>query len=118
MPVFQWQGVSLSGETVSGEMEAPSRAAVLVRLKSQRVQPIARKVREKGKGLGREITFSIFSDRGKDGDLVIFTRQLAAMMNAGLAIVASLDILAEQSANKLLRNAVRGVKDDIEAGST
>ena len=62
MPVFRWQGVSPRGEMLSGEMEAPSRDAVLVRLRSQRIQPLPDKVKEKGRGLDREITIPGFSD--------------------------------------------------------
>ncbi len=118
MPVFQWEGLSQRGETVSGEMEAPSRDAVLARLKFQRVQPIPNKVKQKKPGLAREITFPGFSDRVTERDLVIFTRQLAAMLNAGLPIVQSLEALADESSNKKLRIALRQVKEDIENGST
>ena len=84
----------------------------------QRVQPIPGKIKEKGKGLAREIVFPGLSDGVKERDLVIFTRQLAAMINAGLPIMEALDVLADQSSNKTLRNALRQVKEDIEAGST
>jgi type IV pilus assembly protein PilC len=117
MPVFRWEGVSLRGEAVSGEMEAPSRDAVMARLRSQRVQGLPGKIREQGKGLAREISLPGFSDKVTERDLVIFTRQLAAMLNAGLPIVDSLDALADESSNKQLRNALRQVKADIEAGS-
>jgi type IV pilus assembly protein PilC len=118
MPVFRWEGVSQRGESVSGEMEAPSRAAVFARLKFQRVQPIPAKVKQKGTGLAREITIPGVGDKVTDRDLVIFTRQLAAMLNAGLPIVQSLEVLADDSSNKRLRIALREVKEDLEAGST
>jgi len=118
MPVFRWEGVSLRGESVSGEMEAPSREAVLIRLKSQRVQPLPGKVKQKNTGLSREITLPGFGERVNERDLVIFTRQLAAMLNAGLPIVESLEALSEESPNKRLRTALRQIKQDIEAGST
>jgi type IV pilus assembly protein PilC len=118
MPVFRWEGVSLRGETVSGEMEAPSRDAVLARLRFQRVKPLPGKVKQKGTGLSREISLPGFSDRVSERDLVIFTRQLAAMLNAGLPIMESLEALAEESSNKKLRDALRQVRADIEAGSS
>jgi type IV pilus assembly protein PilC len=118
MPVFQWEGISPRGETVSGEMEAPTRDAVLARLKFQRVQPIPAKVKKKGTGLAREIVFPGFSDRVTGRDLGIFTRQLAAMLKAGLPIMESLSALAEDSSNKRLRITLRQVKEDIEAGAT
>ncbi len=98
-------------------MEAPSLEAVLVRLKYQRVKPIPGKVKKKGKGLSREISFG-FGDRVRERDLIIFTRQLSAMLNAGLPIVDCLEGLADESPNKKLGMALRQVKEDIEAGST
>ncbi len=55
MAVFRWQGVSTRGEVMSGEMEAPTRDAVLIRLRTQRIQPIPAKIKQKGKGLDREL---------------------------------------------------------------
>jgi type IV pilus assembly protein PilC len=118
MAVFRWQGISPRGDTMAGEMEAPSRDAVLVRLRSQRIQPIPAKIKEKGKGLDRELTIPGFGESIKQRDVVIFTRQLATMIDAGLPIVQCLDVLAAQSPNKKLRNVVRQLKDEVEAGST
>ncbi len=118
MAVFRWQGVSPRGETIAGEMEAPTRDAVLARLRSQRIQPIPNKVKEKGKGLDRELNIPGFGDGIKPKDIVIFTRQLGTMIDAGLPIVQSLDILAEQSDNKNFRKVVRKLKEDVESGAT
>ncbi len=118
MAVFRWQGVSPRGEVLAGEMEAPTRDAVLVRLRSQRIQPIPAKIKEKGRGLDREITIPGFGESIKQRDIVIFTRQLATMIDAGLPIVQCLEVLATQSPNKKLRGVVRQLKDEVEAGST
>ena len=48
MAVYKWQGVSPRGEALKGEMEATSREAVIIRLRSQRIQPKANSIREKG----------------------------------------------------------------------
>jgi len=118
MAVFRWQGVSARGEVLTGEMEAPTRDAVLVRLRSQRIQPLPAKVKEKNKGLSREINIPGFGESIKPRDIVVFTRQLATMIDAGLPIVQCLDVLAAQSPNKKLRAVIRQVKDEVEAGST
>ena len=118
MAVFRWQGVSPRGETLAGEMEAPTRDAVLIRLRSQRIQPIPSKIKEKGKGLDKELSIPGFGESIKTRDVVIFTRQLATMIDAGLPIVQCLDVLAAQSPNKKLRVVVRQLKDEVEAGST
>ena len=99
-------------------MEAPTRDAVLVRLRSQRIQPLPEKIREKGRGLETEINIPGFGESIKQRDIVIFTRQLATMIDAGLPIVQCLEILATQSPNRKLRAVVRQLKEEVEAGST
>ena len=118
MAVFRWQGVSPRGEVMAGEMEAPTRDAVLVRLRSQRIQPIPAKIKEKGRGFERDITIPGFGESIKQRDVVIFTRQLATMIDAGLPIVQCLEVLATQSPNKKLRGVIRQLKEEVEAGST
>src|SRR5882672_10688005 len=100
MPVFKWQGVSPKGETLKGEMEATSREAVIIRLRSQRIQPQPNRIREKGKGLEMEIAFPGGGTGVKAHDVVIFTRQFATMIDAGLPIVQCLQILAQQTDSK------------------
>lgn len=118
MAVFRWQGISPRGEVLQGEMEAATRDAVLIRLRAQRIQPIPSKVKEKGKGLDREITIPGFGESIKPRDVVVFTRQLATMIDAGLPIVQCLDILGQQSDNKKFRKIITEVKEEVEAGST
>jgi len=118
MAIFRWQGVSPRGETIGGEMEAPTRDAVLARLRSQRIQPVPNKIKERGKGLDRDISIPGFGDGIKPKDIVIFTRQLGTMIDAGLHIVQCLDILAEQADNKNFRKVLRQLKENVESGST
>ncbi len=118
MPVFKWQGVSPKGETVKGEMEAASREAVIIRLRTQRIQPVPAQIKEKGKGLEYEISLPSFGAAVKQHDIVVFTRQFATMINAGLPIMQCLSILAAQSENKKFRDVIGEVKDDVESGST
>jgi type IV pilus assembly protein PilC len=99
-------------------MEASTRDAVLARLRAQRIQPIPEKIKEKGKGLDREITIPFLGQGVGTEDIVVFTRQLATMIDAGLPIVQCLDILAQQTENKKFRNMIRQMKDDVEAGAT
>lgn len=118
MAIFRWQGVSPRGETLSGEMEAPTRDAVLARLRGQRIQPIPDKIRERGKGLDRDLNVPGLGEKVKPEDIVVFTRQLATMIDAGLPIVQCLDILSLQTEKKKFRSLIRTLKEDVEAGST
>ncbi len=118
MPTYRWQGVSPKGETLKGEMEATSREAVIIRLRTQRIQPVPSKIKEKGKGLDRELALPNFGAPVKAQDIVIFTRQFATMINAGLPIFQCLQILSTQSESKIFRKVISEIKDDVESGST
>ncbi|HWP56502.1 MAG TPA: type II secretion system F family protein [Candidatus Acidoferrales bacterium] len=118
MPTFLWEGRTAQGKVLKGEMEAPNQAAVLVRLRSQRIQPNAARVREKGKGLDKELTIPGFGPKIKPRDVTVFTRQFATMIDAGLPIVQSLEILAQQTDNKAFQEALRTIKQDVEGGLT
>ncbi|HEY8515371.1 MAG TPA: type II secretion system F family protein [Candidatus Binatia bacterium] len=118
MPVFAYEGRTASGKILRGNMEAPSREAVINRLRAQRIQPITNKIRERGKGLDREITLPGFRPTVKPKDVVVFTRQLTTMIDAGMPLVQILDILASQSDNKTFATQIRDVKESVEAGST
>jgi type IV pilus assembly protein PilC len=118
MPVFAYEGRTASGKTLRGNMDAPSREAVINRLRAQRIQPITNKIKERGKGLDREIKLPGFRKAVKTADVVIFTRQLTTMIDAGMPLVQILDILASQSDNKTFGAQIREVKEAVEAGST
>jgi type IV pilus assembly protein PilC len=118
MPTFRWQGVSPKGETLKGEMEATSREAVIIRLRTQRIQPVPSKIKEKGKGFDRDLALPSFGAPVKQGDIVVFTRQFATMINAGLPILQCLQILAAQAESAVFRKIIGEVKDDVESGST
>lgn len=118
MPVFLWEGKTAQGKVMKGEMEAANQAAVLARLRSQRIQPIPTRVREKGKGLEKEITIPGFGAKVTDHDVMLFTRQFATMIDAGLPIVQGLEILSQQSESKTFRNIIREIKQDVEGGFT
>ncbi len=118
MAVFRWEGISPKGEVMRGEMEATTRDAVIVRLRTQRIQPLPAKIREKGKGLDRQITIPGHGDKVKTPHIVVFTRQFATMIDAGLPIVQCLDILQAQATVKPLRRAIQQIKDDVEAGAS
>lgn len=116
MPVFQWQGISPKGAKLKGDMEAPTREAVIIRLRSQRIVPDTAKIKEKGTGLNYEITMPSFGSPVKMRDIVIFTRQFATMIDAGLPILQCLQILGSQTDSKPFAKVINAVKDDVESG--
>jgi type IV pilus assembly protein PilC len=112
MPTFTYSArPATGGEMQTGELELPSKDEVLAHLHRQRLIPLS--VREKPK----EISIS-FGSGVKTRDVVIFTRQFATMINSGLPLVQSLDILAEQTENQTLRKTISEVLYDVESGHT
>jgi type IV pilus assembly protein PilC len=69
----------------------------------------------KEQGVGQRDIFEPFK-KVKLADLVVFTRQFATMINAGLPIVRALSILFEQTDNKKLKETLEAVRKDVEAG--
>jgi len=113
MPTFTYSARTPAGAIQTGEIDLPSRDEVNRWLARQRMIPI--KVAEKNAGLNIEIKFGTGI---KTRDIVILTRQFATMINSGLPLVQSLDILAKQSQNPALRKIIEQVLFDVEAGNT
>lgn len=117
MAIFRWQGVGPNGETLKGEMDAPDASAVAARLRVQRIRPLPDRIRTKRSGLEREIKIPGLGEKVKQKDVVIFTRQLATMIDAGLPIMQALDLLARQTENKTFSGVIAKVKHEVESGS-
>lgn len=113
MAVYVWQG-KLKGKIEKGEMEAPSRSAVLARLRGMQIRPIPEKIKEKSSFLDFNIAFGGIPTR----DLVVFTRQLSTMIDAGLPLVRSLEVIREQQPNAAFKVIIGKVKEDVEGGSS
>src|SRR5688500_20398148 len=91
MAIFVWEGRTAQGRVVKGDnLEAPNLEAALARLREQRIRPIQSRVKEKGKGLEKEISIPGFGDKATTKDISLATRQLATMIDAGLPIVQCL----------------------------
>jgi type IV pilus assembly protein PilC len=113
MPTFVYAARSVTGEMQSGEIELKDRDEVVGFLRKQRMIPL--KIEQKKAA----IAMPAFLGSGvSTRDIVIFTRQFATMINAGLPLVQSLDILAKQSENKTLRKVIEQVLYDVESGQT
>ena len=111
MPTFAYSARSTTGEIQSGEIDLPSRDEVVTYLRRQRLIPVSVKAKPK------EISIT-FGSGVKTREIVIFTRQFATMINAGLPLVQSLTILAEQTENPRFRTVITAVLNDIQAGQT
>jgi type IV pilus assembly protein PilC len=114
MPMFEYTARNATtGQITKGQVEVASKEEVTAYLRKNRM--IMVNVREAPK----QINFKMpGGSRIKTRDTVIFTRQFATMINAGLPLVQSLSILAQQTENKALAEVTRQVVYDVEAGNT
>jgi len=113
MPIYKWEGKTAKGAVKKGEMEAPSEAAIRIHLRQQNIIPT--KISPKGK----EITISLlFKKKVDQRSVAVFTRQLATMIDAGLPLVQSLEVLSSQQDNKVFKDIIRVIREDVEGGST
>lgn len=114
MPVYIWKGINSYGEKRKGEIEAVNEAAALGQLKRLRIDNP--KIKEKPKDLLANI--KIFQPKVTGKDLVIFTRQMSTMIDAGLPLVQCLQILAKQQDNATFKRVLTEIQTDVETGTT
>jgi type IV pilus assembly protein PilC len=112
MPTFEYTAKSVqSGQLVKGTLDVPSRDDVIAHIRKNRMTLVS--VREAPRSLNLT-----FGGGVTTRDVVIFTRQFSTMINAGLPLVQSLNILAQQTENKKLAEITKAVVYDVEAGNT
>jgi type IV pilus assembly protein PilC len=111
MATYVFKAMDLAGVQAKGEVEAESKQAVAEQLKERGlvVVDIATKYRSK------ELNLELFS-RVNAKDLAVASRQLATMVTSGMSIMRALQVLETQTGSKMLKEAVAGVRHDVEAG--
>ncbi|KJL34290.1 type II secretion system F family protein [Microbacterium azadirachtae] len=115
---YEYQALDAAGaQTVKGTMDASSDSAVAAKLRAQgltplRVAPVAKT------GLHREISLPSLRKGVSAKTLAIFSRQMAALINAGLPLLRTLTVLAEQADDKKLQQVLVIVQTDVESGSS
>src|ERR1700733_14109363 len=102
---------SATGREIRSSVDASSEANAVAALLNRNllVVSIHEKLAKKGKTSGGKVALQ---------DLVIFTRQLATMVDAGLAMVQSLQALADQTDNKVMRDVIKDVTTRVEGGDS
>src|SRR5437867_1390443 len=114
MPVYEYTARNLKGDLVRDKIDLATRDDVITHLRTNRMVVV--QVREAKGGGGSLMAF--FKGGVKTRDVVIFTRQFATMINSGLPLVQALDILSQQTENKVLADVTRAVVYDVESGHT
>ncbi|MDL9981381.1 type II secretion system F family protein [Microbacterium sp. ASV49] len=108
---------SVSGAAVKGTLEASSEASVVAKLKAQGLMPLNITAKSTT-GLHTQINIPSLSGTVSSKNLAIFSRQMAALINAGLPLMRTLNILAEQTRDKKLQPAIIAVAGSVEGGSS
>ncbi len=112
MPAFSYIArESSSGREIRNVIEAATEQAAIASLlnKNLLVMNIEEKVGKKGRTGGGAVQLQ---------DLVVFTRQLATMVDAGLSMVQSLQALAEQTTNKVMKDVIKDICVRVESGDS
>lgn len=136
MAKFSYVAMDSRGRETKGEIEADNQTVALTRIREKGLFPTsvvdaasasagkakkastgARKAAGKG-GLNMELKLPSFMNRVKPKQLMVFTRQLATLIDAGLPLVRSLDVLEKQEKHPALKSALREMADAIQSGST
>ena len=112
MATWYWEGRTPSGEAKTGVIEAESEREVHLKLKQRQIQP--EKVR---KQLKPKFKFEFSSGVARQ-DLVVFIRQFATMIDAGLPLVQCLELIASQQENKRFKAILLDIKDTVAGGAT
>ncbi|MDD5424193.1 MAG: type II secretion system F family protein [Candidatus Omnitrophica bacterium] len=112
MPNFKYTAKDRDGKSISGVMDAANSVALVDTLRQKELTIISiEEAKEKFKA-----TASIGGDKASMDDLVIFSRQLATMVDAGIPLVGALDALQDQMEKAGFKNIVRKVRDSVEGG--
>ena len=112
---YQYKVRDKQGKVQQGELEADSTALVANKLRQMGYVPIA--IDKKKASAGKK-ELHIFKPKAKMKDLAVFSRQFAVMINSGLSLLRALSILEEQTENKVLRDTLKEVRQDVEKGAS
>jgi type IV pilus assembly protein PilC len=114
MSEFKYKGRTLQGKEVEGQITGDSKELVMAELRRQAIIP----TQIKKKPTEIKINIPGFGPKIKEKDKIVFTRQFSTMIDAGLPLVQSLEILAQQTENRELADTIKDIKMTVEGGST
>ena len=116
MTNFHYVATNAAGSTIQGNIEAADRSSVLSTLSRQNLKPISVKEGASKKGSFTALDF-FGAHKIKSDDLVMFTRQLSAMVSAGVPLLRALTSQRDHTDSQALRTILDGVIKDVEGGA-
>lgn len=115
MPQYSYVAVNNQNKSVNGSFESQNRSSALATLTKQGLRPIS--IRETAdKSSGFSFMDFLGKDKVKSEDLVVFTRQLSAMVSAGVPLLRALSSLHDHTQSKALASVTSGIVKDVEGG--
>ncbi|MBD7943733.1 type II secretion system F family protein [Psychrobacillus sp. Sa2BUA9] len=111
MVVYKYVGRTSRGTIKKGIVDATNKQMAITRLRSQGINP--REIEESKSVLHKELSFG---GKVKNQDFVIYSRQFATLIRAGVSILESTKILAEQTSSKPLKKGLQAVEEDVRSG--
>lgn len=115
VPKYKYEARTLNGEKKNGVMESDSKDGVIMALREQQMFPI--KVIEESIA-NKEIKFSFKVGKVKARDLAVFCRQFQTVLSAGISVVEALDILRKQTENRIFKEHLDQVFQEVQKGQT
>ncbi len=117
MPIYLYKALTTSGETLIGEIDAPSKSIAIDRLQHAGHIPLSA-VEKKGKGKSSFLDFKNIIDRDKVSakDITLFTRELSTLLQAGLALDHALTTLEEISPHPALKKMLANINQQVKGG--
>ncbi len=113
MPTFAYAARGRDGKVSRGTLDAQNRTQLIQALREKGLTPDQASIKETKGAAG-----ALKLRRVKTREVLIFTRQLATMVNAGLPLLQSLDILAEQAEDPIFSKVIRAIASSVEGGET
>lgn len=110
-----YKAVSKEGKIITGIIDANDIRDAAIYLRNKDLIPVNIKKKEKSKLLD---FLPIMSSRFKSKDVIVFTRQMSSMLNSGLTLLRSLEILRDQTGSEAMRTVIGGIINDIEEGAS
>lgn len=114
MDTFSYKAVSAAGKDVKGSVEAESREEAARKIKEQGLVPVS--IGKQGT-LDKDVNIPIFKGKKIPArDMSVFCRQFASILKAGVSVINALEMLAEQTENKKLKEAIVNTQSNVEKG--
>lgn len=114
MESFSYKAVNTAGKDVKGSVEAESREEAARKIKEQGLVPVS--IGKQG-ALDKDVNIPIFKGKKIPArDMSVFCRQFASILKAGVSVINALEMLAEQTENKKLKEAIVNTQSNVEKG--